>query len=745
MGRFTFYNADSAATFGDLFSDSRTATWYQLWVGNSSGKGVYVDTSAFNSHGNGWIIADDLNYLDVDFAQADDITLWLRPWDGSAVSEPWEWGNIDFSYARTNYINTTINENTSMDQMFTDFDVSNNTWYRLWIGDFAGTIGDYVDTSGLNEYGSGWVTPENLSNLTFSLDDAGKDLWVQTVVLETDVKNWEHWTIKQEFAVTSASVFENVDSITFTVSLPKAVAIGEAVIFNYTTANGTALAGEDYESVSGTLTFEAGESSKEILVNILDDTRSGEENEIFTFVVSNTLQDDYIDQVFGNAIIIDNDDFGNESITTPLKLGSEFLVNTQTDYNQEDPVITTTSDGGFVVVWESENQDGSEYGIFGQRFDINGDLTGSEFQVNTYTDNFQWAPAAASFSDGGFVVVWQSAGQDGSGYGIYGQRYDALGNIAGGEFQVNTQIGFNQEAPSIASFQDNGFVVTWQSAGQDGSGSGIYGQMFDNDGAMSGAEFAVNTTIDGIQDNSFVIPLLDGKFAVIWSSDGQDGSGYGIYGQLFEADAQASGTEFLVNTTTEGDQNTCSGAYLADGGFVVVWASADQDGSGYGVYGQRFDSDGVPIDAEFIVNNYTFSNQEAPSVTSLADGGFIVAWESYGQDGSQEGVYGQRFNGIGEAVGDEFQINTATSEDQDASSVAALFDKGFVATWGSDDQDGSFEGIYGQIFSINSAEFASTNFNDTQGYDMNVFGIDPIPQIELMGIQTVFQDGLFHI
>ena len=640
MGRFTFFDAHDTAAFGDLFSDSKSATWYQLWVGNSSGQGVYVDTSAFNSYGNGWIISDDLDYLDVDFTQADDTVLWVRPWDGSSPSEPWEYGNINFSHAADNYIRTIIAKNTPMDQMFTDFDVSANTWYRLWIGDAAGVAGEYVDTSGLNEYGEGWVKPENLASLIFSLNDAGNDLWVQTFVQETGIKNWEHWTVKQNITVTSTSTHEDSGNIIFTVSLPQAVAAGESVVFNYTTVDGTASAVSDYYTVSGTLVFEEGESSKDITIQILDDNISGEENEIFSFVVTNTLQNAYISKASGIATILDNDDVGNDTITTPIHAGSEFRINTRTDYNQEDPFITGM-ENGFGVFWESENQDGSNYGVYGQQFDKNGDLIHGEFQVNTYTENYQWAPSAASFSGGGFVVVWQSAGQDGSGYGVFGQRYDGTGTKLGGEFQVNTQEAFNQDVPFVASFQDNSFVVTWRSAGQDGSGYGVYGQLFDSDGNMTESEFAVNTSVDGDQEGSVVIPLLDGKFAVIWSSEGTDGSGEGVYGQLFESNAEFSGTEFLINTNTSGDQGACSGTFLANGGFVAVWVSADQDGSGNGVYGQMFDSSGEKINTEFIVNNYTFSNQESPSVVSLADGGFVVVWESYGQDGSNEGVFGR--------------------------------------------------------------------------------------------------------
>jgi hypothetical protein len=40
---------------------------------------------------------------------------------------------------------------------------------------------------------------------------------------------------------------------------------------------------------------------------------------------------------------------------------------------------------GAVVVWESYVEDGSEFGVFGRRFDAAGNGLGQAFQVNTYT------------------------------------------------------------------------------------------------------------------------------------------------------------------------------------------------------------------------------------------------------------------------------------------------------------------------------------------------------------------------
>jgi hypothetical protein len=44
--------------------------------------------------------------------------------------------------------------------------------------------------------------------------------------------------------------------------------------------------------------------------------------------------------------------------------------------------------------------------------------------VNMYTTGRQDYASIAASPAGNFVVVWASAGQDGSSYGVFGQRYD---------------------------------------------------------------------------------------------------------------------------------------------------------------------------------------------------------------------------------------------------------------------------------------------------------------------------------
>ena len=83
------------------------------------------------------------------------------------------------------------------------------------------------------------------------------------------------------------------------------------------------------------------------------------------------------------------------------------------------------SDGGFLVTWQSKDQDGNNWGIFGQRFNADGDAIGPEFLINTTTGNQQKTPDLAVLSDGDVVAGWQSNEQDGDDWGVYGHQYES--------------------------------------------------------------------------------------------------------------------------------------------------------------------------------------------------------------------------------------------------------------------------------------------------------------------------------
>ena len=88
------------------------------------------------------------------------------------------------------------------------------------------------------------------------------------------------------------------------------------------------------------------------------------------------------------------------------------------------------------------------------------------------------------------------AGQDGSGQGIFAQRFQANGTRLGGEFQVNTTTVNDQTHPSVAADGNGDFVVSWQSFGQaDPSSTDVYARVFGPSGQPATSEILVNLTI----------------------------------------------------------------------------------------------------------------------------------------------------------------------------------------------------------------------------------------------------------
>jgi hypothetical protein len=402
---------------------------------------------------------------------------------------------------------------------------------------------------------------------------------------------------------------------------------------------------------------------------------------------------------------------------------AEFQVNTYAANAQFLPSVAALDGGGYIVTWASNGQDGSGFGIYAQRYAADGSAIGGEFQVNSYTRSAQNEPFTVGLADGGFVIIWGSSQQDGSFFGVYGQRYNANGQPTGGEFRVNTTTENHQSDVEITALADGGFVVVWSSLGQDdptATGnlptiSGIYGQRYDANSQLVGGEFLVNTYVIGDQSRASIAALDDGGFMVVWRSFYPDvNRGYGIYGQRYDADGVTMGGELLLSESRyyQDDPNIIA---LPDGGFLASWASNGQDGSMEGIFARRFDVNGVQVGIEFQVNSFSTGTQKEPKATLLADGGWVIMWSSLNQDGSGYGVYGQRFDSNGERIGGEFRVNTFTENSQDKVSVAALADGGFVATWESLLQDGDHFGIFAQQF---EAQFFGTSADDILSDDL---------------------------
>jgi hypothetical protein len=376
--------------------------------------------------------------------------------------------------------------------------------------------------------------------------------------------------------------------------------------------------------------------------------------------------------------------------------GSEFRVNTVTANAQRRPAVSSDASGNVVVVWESDGQDGSLAGVYAKRYDASGATIGVEFRANSHTTGNQWVASVASSATGDFIIVWASDGQDGNGSGVFGRRFNELGAALGTEFQVNTYTTGGQTFPVVGADQNGNFMVVWYGPGEGDTGLGIFARRYTAAG-VAGPEFRVNEHTTDAQGNPAIAMDEDGKAVVVWRSLNQDGSDFGIYGRRFSNTGVALGNEFKANTYTTGAQDNPSVSYRGDGSFIVVWQSNGEDGSGQGIYARHVDANGNPQGLGFRVNTTTANVQDVPSVAAYANSGFVVTWRGNGP-GDTSGVFGQSFGPTGTAQGGEFLVNTYTTNTQSIGGVASAPNGVFAVVWSSNGQDGSDYGIYAQRF-----------------------------------------------
>ncbi|WP_125779608.1 dockerin type I domain-containing protein [Pseudoalteromonas rubra] len=329
------------------------------------------------------------------------------------------------------------------------------------------------------------------------------------------------------------------------------------------------------------------------------------------------------------------------------------------------------------------------------------------FLVNTFTPEEQLSPAMAHFDNGQFVVVWTSKKQDGNGSGVFAQRYDEFGVKVGTAFQVNTEVRGDQETPSIATLGDGSFVIAWQTRTLSGSGdSSLSMQRFDASGTRAGDEIAVYTSTDNYLSSLSVSSLSSGGFALGWSERNKS------FTQTYNANGEATGTTIQTDTVKE---LTVEGTL--DGGFITAGFNFD------GIMVQKYTANGAATGAEHLVSSDDGTPTDLDLIhvdtARLANGDLIVTWEAMDSNTFETDVYARHLNADGVPTGKVFRVNSHTPDIQVTPSVTALKDGGYVIAWDSADHTGDQGGIYAQAYysdsSLNGSEFlVSSVSNNSQ-------------------------------
>lgn len=341
---------------------------------------------------------------------------------------------------------------------------------------------------------------------------------------------------------------------------------------------------------------------------------------------------------------------------------------------------------------------------------------GEEFMVNTFTENFQDRAAVAAADSGGFIVTWESFGVDGVSFGVAAQRYAASGDHLGGEFVVNSYVSAAQRFPGVAVDDAGDSLVVWRTdaTANDPDEQAFVAQLYDADGQPVGGEVELASFVGLNADVRLEAGRRGSGFVVV--SEQFDGDYTDVFGQLVDGNGQLVGGSFVVNTQTASAQFGPSVAGRTGHGFVVVWESLNQDGSDVGVFGQRFDDGGGRLGDEFQISVYTQGRQADPSVAMDGDGNFVVTWITTGGGPQNAGVAVQRFAADGSRAGTEFRADTPLVSQAAYPVVAADPAGGFLVVWQSRGQKGE-----ATAFGIFARQFTSGGTAVGDEFQVNTF------------------------
>ncbi|MFN4100368.1 MAG: Hint domain-containing protein [Pararhodobacter sp.] len=368
-----------------------------------------------------------------------------------------------------------------------------------------------------------------------------------------------------------------------------------------------------------------------------------------------------------------------------------------------EPKIAALPDGGFVVTWRALTSDGQLNDIFLQRFGADGVAVGGMQRLPGMAFQNELTPEISSLSDGGFVVAWRGFTNDGQSTDIFLQRFDADGAAAGGVQRLQGMAGnLSDQFAQITSLPDGGFAVNWSGNTSDGQNFDVFVQTYDGNGTAMGGIQRLQGMPGALHD---VTPqgtaLADGGFVISWMGQTSDGQGNDVFVQRFDADGTVTGgpqrLQGMPGSLIDGSNVITS---LPDGGFVVAWSGGTLDGQNNDIFVQRFDADGdMTGDLQRLQGMAGILSDSTPDITSLSDGGFAVAWSGGTSDGQFADIFVQRFGVDGTPAGDPERLQGMAGSVPDTSpQIASLSGGGYAVVWQAGTTDGQGSDIFVQRF-----------------------------------------------
>ena len=258
----------------------------------------------------------------------------------------------------------------------------------------------------------------------------------------------------------------------------------------------------------------------------------------------------------------------------------------------------------------------------------NGCMQRSQKRVNLHTAGLQHQAVIGKGQEG-YLAVWSSRRQQAGRQGVYARQLNHLGAAGGPEIRLGVSGGTHQTSPAVAA-TPGGWLVAWQSHGQDGDRGGIVAAAVSAAG-VPGVETVVNERTAGEQTSAAIATLADGRGLVVWTHAAAEAecAPPSVRARWITADGAILSPAFTIDGPWTG---ACSPALVAtpSGDIVIVVATvgAANRPAGIGI-GRVQPGEAVVTDAARLTGEPAFQ----PAIVA-ATGGVVVGWHQHKGDGT---------------------------------------------------------------------------------------------------------------
>jgi hypothetical protein len=415
----------------------------------------------------------------------------------------------------------------------------------------------------------------------------------------------------------------------------------------------------------------------------------------------------------GSVMVRQTDQAGN--VGTTATLGNTALVPHRlqgmsgNSLSDNAPQLVAMVDGGYVLTWYGDTNDGKGYAVFVQRFDVNNVAVGSLKRLQGTATGVYLVqdPQITALSDGSYVVTWQGHISDSQGYDTYAQRFTAGNVLSGSTQRLHGMAGLlDDTAPQVSALANGGYALAWSGATSDSQGTDIFIQVVGSTNATVGNLHRLHSTSGNFADaQAQITALTGGGFVVTWRGYKTSGTwDRDIVVQQFDSTDNALGSaQKIGDLGSYNEDDVPQVLALADGGYVVVWQGYVPADGASNILVQRFDSNGVAAGAQLGLRGMSSSYlyDYAPQAAALAGGSYVIAWSGDTSDSQNYDVFVQLVDSNNSAVGSPQRLQGISGYYSDSvPQITALSGGGYVVVWQGTTSDAGTD-IFLQQFSNN--------------------------------------------